>query len=319
MAIGLALLGASPVGADPVLPARLAAVGRGGDVTRAFGLAALLTETQQGALPELAIPAASFGERLAAVAAGHAVSLGLTVAASPAGNLDAPWFAEDRGTLLLAVSPAEVAADGARAGASPTRSGQPVAAAALAAALAPTTRAPAGRPRRRPPSQASLRSDPWQPPRRWPRVPPVARPPPRRGGHAAARRRRAAPRPLGRWLPGAAPARAAGFGGALDATFVVPPCQPSRRASRRRPGRGAHRPAGRPGRPVATQAIRFADARLADGGRAPAGFLGSGWPRRASRRSRPRPTRPRRPSRDPTQRAGPPPLRGRARRPRGRR
>ncbi|MEZ4466753.1 MAG: hypothetical protein R3F43_20475 [bacterium] len=212
--------------ADPVAPQRLRTEGRAGDVTRAFGLAALLPAAQRGVTPDLATPAATFGERLAAVAAGHEVALGLTVASTAAGSLDAPWFAEDRGTLILPVSPIEAAGEIRRstaaasalvraALASPPAAAMPVAASQASQAASPAR---------------SLTTEPAVAPggiarasaaERLPIGAPIASP---ALPIAALLRGTAEPAldPLERWLPGAAPRRAAGFGHPFDATLIVP-------------------------------------------------------------------------------------------------
>lgn len=111
---GLALL--SPMLGDP----RSGPLAADGPVfSRPFALAGALPEVDRASAPLSTLAAPTLGERIAAVAARAEVELGLTVASSPAGSLDAPWFAQDPGTLLVPLPAASSGATLRAAGAQP--------------------------------------------------------------------------------------------------------------------------------------------------------------------------------------------------------
>lgn len=139
LARGLGLLIAAPPGHQPgPVAADLPAF------ARPFASAAALPETHREAAPALTTGAVSLGERMAAFAARAEVSLGLTVASSPAGSLDAPWFAQDVGTLLVPLP-----APQSQAAASQAASQAPVAAGRLVEGRSDTSSLEAAAPTRR--------------------------------------------------------------------------------------------------------------------------------------------------------------------------
>jgi hypothetical protein len=151
LARGLGLLISAPPGHQPgPVAADLPAF------ARPFASAAALPETHREAAPALTTGAVSLGERMAAFAARAEVSLGLTVASSPAGSLDAPWFAQDVGTLLVPLPAPRSQASGtqaasqAAAGCVPDRA--PVAAGRLVEGRNDTSSPEAGAPTARSPA-----------------------------------------------------------------------------------------------------------------------------------------------------------------------